>query len=431
MRTASVLMFAAASLLAPTVRAAGFGIIEQSASGLGAAFAGSAAQVNDASVQHFNPAALAELGRAEALVAVHALDVGLKFTDAGSTLPPAGLGQLPRGATSDDAGDTLIVPNLHLALPLRWGLTAGFSISTPYGLETKYQDPWIGRFQGIHSKLETLNVNPALGWRVSDWVSVGVGASWQRAKAKLTNAVMLGAATEGRARLDLDDSAWGWNAGILLTPHESLRVGLGYRSRIDQNLTGDVAVTTAAGAAVAAASGPTSAAIDMPEQGYFSVAQRLGERFTLLADASFTRWGRIQELRAIDTTNGATRDLLNFGFDDAWRFALGGEYTLNERWTLRAGLARDESPVSTGVRSVRLPDEDRRWVSVGAQWRLNGRFTLDAGYAHLFVDDAAIANTREQTGAPASFTSVVRGSYSSSVNILSAQVRYSLDDAGL
>ncbi len=427
MRTASVLTFTAASVFAASAHAAGFGIIEQSASGLGSAFAGSAAQVNDSSIQYFNPAGLGEIGRAEALFAVHALDVSLKYTDAGSTLPPAGLGQLPRGATSDDAGDTLFVPNLHLALPLRWGLTAGLSVSAPYGLKTDYEDPWVGRFQGIHSKLDTLNVNPALGWRINEIVSVGVGASWQRAKATLTNAVMLGAATEGRARLTLDDSSWGWNAGVLLTPHESMRIGVGYRSRIDQNLTGDVTVTTAAGATVAAASGPTSAAIDMPEQGYFSLAQKFGERLTLLADASFTRWGRIKELRAINTTNGATRDLLSFGFEDAWRFALGGEYVLNERWTLRAGVARDESPVSPGVRSVRLPDEDRRWLTVGAQWRLNERFTLDAAYAHIFVDDASIASTRAQTGAPASFTSVVRGSYSSSVDILSAQIRYSLD----
>lgn len=427
MRAASVLTFTALSVFATSAHAAGFGIIEQSASGLGASFAGSGAQVNDASVQYFNPAGLGELGRAEALFAVHALDVGLKYTDAGSTLPPAGLGQLPVGATSDDAGDTLIVPNLHLAMPLRWGLTAGLSVSAPYGLKTAYDDPWVGRFQGIYSKLETLNVNPALGWRVNDFLSVGAGVSWQRAKAKLTNAVMLGAATEGRARLDLDGSSWGWNAGILVTPHESLRVGVGYRSRIDQSLSGDVTVTTAGGAPVAAASGPTDAAIDMPEQGYFSVSQKIGERFTLLADASFTRWGRIRELRAINPANGVARDVLSFGFEDTWRFALGGEYWLNDRWTLRAGLARDESPVSTGTRSVRLPDEDRRWITVGAQWRLNERLTFDAAYAHILVDDARISHVRAQTGGPASFTSTVRGSYSSSVHILSAQIRYSLD----
>ncbi|MET0291506.1 MAG: outer membrane protein transport protein [Steroidobacteraceae bacterium] len=416
----------AAGALGSVTHAAGFGVIEQSASGLGAAFAGSAAQVNDASVQYFNPAGLALIERAEVSAAVHALDVGLEFTDSGSTLPPAGLGALPRGATRDDAGDTLFVPNLHVAYPFAPGLVAGLSVSVPYGLKTEYSDPWVGRFQGLFSELKTLNVNPAIAWKLSDQVSLGVGASWQKAEAELTNAVMLGAATEGRARLKGDDSAWGWNAGVLLTPHESMRIGVGYRSRIDYNLTGDAAVTTVAGAPVAAASGPASVAIDMPEQGYFSLAQKFGDRFTLLADASFTSWGRVDELRVLNPGNGATRDLLTFNFRDTWRFALGGEYVLDERWTLRAGAALDESPVPDGARNVRLPDQDRTWVTVGAQWRMNERFRFDAGYAHLFVKDATVSLARPQLGGPASFTSVVNGKYESSVNIFSLQLSYSL-----
>jgi len=427
MRHAPVLVTVAVGSFATVAHAAGFGIIEQSASGLGAAFAGSAAHVNDASVQFFNPADLAELTQPEILGALHVLDVSLKFTDTASTLPPAGLGALPRGATSDDAGSTLLVPNLHVAFPLPSGLVAGLSVSTPYGLKTSYTDPWVGRFQGLYSKLDTLNVNPALGWRINDFVSVGAGVSWQRATATLTNAVMLGAATEGRARLELDDTAWGWNAGVLITPHESMRVGVGYRSKIGYTLDGDTTVTGPTGATIAAVSGATQADIDMPEQGYFSVAQKLGSRFTLLFDANFTRWGRIQALRALNATSGQPRDVLNFGFTSTWRFALGGEYVLDDRWTLRAGAARDESPVARGTRSVRLPDADRTWATVGAQYRWNGHFTFDAGYAHLFVNDGAIASVRTPQGAPASFTSAVVGQYSSSVNILSAQVRYTFD----
>ena len=424
MRHLPVLVALAAGTFASVAHAAGFSLIEQSASGMGAAFAGSASQVNDASVQYFNPAGLAELRHPEITGVLHAIDLSLKFTDTGSVLPPAGLGALPRGAVSDDAGGTLLVPNLHLALPLRWGLVAGLSVSSPYGLKTTYDDPWVGRFQGIYSKLETLNVNPALGWRINEFVSIGGGVSWQRATATLTNAVMLGAATEGRARLEVDDSAWGWNAGVLVTPHDTMRVGLGYRSKVGYTLGGDTTVTGPTGAAIAAVSGPTQADIDMPEQGYFSLSQKIGSRFTLLFDASLTRWGRIQSLRALNSATGAARDVLDFGFTDTWRYALGGEYVLGERWTLRAGAARDESPVALGTRTVRLPDADRTWASVGAQYRWSEHFTFDAGFAHIFINDAGIAATRTPQGAPASFTSVVAGEYSSSVNILSAQVRY-------
>lgn len=425
MRRTTVLALAGCCSFAGLAHGAGFGVIEQSSSGLGAAFAGSAAQANDASIQYFNPAGLALLSGAEVSAAIHALDVRLKFNDGGSVLPPAGLGQLPRGATTDDAGDVLYVPSLHAALPLTTSLTAGLSVSVPYGLKTDYSDPWVGRFQGILSELKTININPALGWRVNERLAVGVGVSYQIADAELTNAVMLGAGTEGRARLEGDDEGWGWNAGVLLLPREGTRLGLGYRSKIDYRLSGEVSVATLAGTPIPAASGPAALDLPVPEQAYLSLAQAIGPRFTLLADVSYTRWGRIEELRVVSPASGATRDVLTFAFDDTWRFALGGEWVQNDRWTLRAGVARDASPVSDPARTVRLPDEDRTWLTLGAQWRATERFRIDAAYARIMVADADIAITRSQTGAPASFTSVVRGSYDSSVNIFSLQFGYS------
>jgi long-chain fatty acid transport protein len=419
-----ILLLAALGAAGSTAHGAGFGLIEQSASGLGASFAGSAANVNDASVQYFNPAGLALLDRPQVSVAVHALDVNLKFTNAGSTLPPAGLGQLPAGATGDDAGDLLWVPNLHVAWPIGERFVAGLSVSSPYGLKTEYQDPWIGRFQGLFTELKTININPSLGYRLNDKVALGVGISYQLADATLSNAVMLAAATEGRARLELDDAGWGWNLGLLFTPQDGTRVGVGYRSKVALNLAGDLTVTTLTGTVLAPAGGAATAAIDLPAQAYLSLAQALSPRFTLLADVSWTRWGVVQQLRAVNPATGGLRDVLNFGFEDKWRFALGGELALNEAWTLRAGAARDGSPVDDVHRTVRLPDDSRTWFTVGAQWRASERLHLDAGYAHLFVSDAPIALTRPQQNAPASFASTVRGAYSSSVDIVSLQLTY-------
>lgn len=413
----------ACAMAAGAAHGAGFALIEQSASGVGASFAGSAAHAADASIQYFNPAGLVLLTRPQASLAVHAIDLGMEFRDSGSTLPPAGLGQLPSGAIRADAGDLLWVPDLHVAWPLGDRIVAGLSVSAPYGLKTEYDDPWVGRFQGLLTELKTINVNPSVGLRVNDHFAIGVGVSWQRADAELTHAVMLGAATEGRARLEVDDSGWGWNIGVLFTPLEGTNVGLGYRSRVGYDLTGELTVS-AGGTVLPAAGGPTTARIDMPEQAYLSLSQAIGERFTLLADVSWTGWGAVQELRALDPATGAPRDVLHFAFRDRWRYALGGEYQLNPRWMLRAGVARDGSPVDDTHRSVRLPDKDRTWLSVGTRWQPKDQLAIDAGYAHLFVSDAPVDLTRPQLNGPATFTSTVRGRYDSAVDIFSLQVTW-------
>src|SRR5689334_9724767 len=103
----SALTTAAVVLCAPHItHAGGFALLEQTASGVGDAYAGVGASGDDVSSMYFNPATLALLGAPQAALGIAAIDIQAKFSDRGSTLPLAGAGLLPRGSTHDDAGDT-------------------------------------------------------------------------------------------------------------------------------------------------------------------------------------------------------------------------------------------------------------------------------------------------------------------------------------
>jgi len=418
------LLFGAALCASSTVHAAGFSLLEQTGSGIGYAYAGAAASADDASAMFFNPAALSLLDSPQAAFAAHAINLQTKFRDNGSTLPLAGLGALPRGATRDDAGDLIPLANAYFAWPLNERLAFGLAVNTPFGLKTEYEDPWVGRFQGIRSKLTTINANPAFSFRLSDVVSIGAGANYQHAHAELTNAVLLGPATEGRARVDAGDEAWGWNAGIIFSFPSNTRIGMSYRSDMEFALEGDTSVTTLSGASVATASGPTTVDITFPDSANFSVAQGITDALEIRADIGWMKWSKVGTVFAVNSTTGAARDVLHFGFKDTKRIALGLNYKHDDRWTFRAGTAWDESPVDDEVRTVRLPDADRYWVTTGVRWQPTDQWMVDAAYAHLFVKDADIALTRAQTGAPASFSSTVLGSYDSSVDIVSLQLTW-------
>jgi long-chain fatty acid transport protein len=427
MRGMPALLVAAAGsglALAPPAHAAGFALIEQSASGMGSAFAGSAASAEDASAQFFNPASLTLLSAPEVSAAAHAIHLRAAFSDRGSMLPPAGLGALPTGATRADAGDWLPVPNLYAASPLGERLAAGIAVNAPFGLKTEYPDGWIGRFQGIKSQLVTVNTNPSLAWRVNERLALGVGADFQHAHAELTNAVMLGPGLEGRARIDARDDAWGWNAGALLTVPGGARLGVGYRSKLAFKLDGTTGVQGPGGVPLPQAGGATQVRLTMPDSAYLSLAQPVGDRLELLADASWTHWSLVREVSAEDPASGVPRDVLRFEFRDTWRGALGVRFRASETWTLRAGVAYDQSPVRAAARTVRLPDADRRWIAVGARWQPAPRIAVDAAYARLFVGTPSIDLVRGQYGAPAAFASLVSGTYDSSVDLVSAQLTY-------
>jgi long-chain fatty acid transport protein len=375
---------------------------------------------------YFNPATLSLLGAPQAAIGIAAIDIQAKFDDRGSTLPLAGAGLLPRGSTHDDAGDTIPLPSAYFGMPLGERLAFGFGVNAPFGLKTDYNDPWVGRFQGIRSKLYTVNANPAVSFKVNDMLSLGLGLDYQYANAELTNAVILGLGTEGRARLKVDDSAWGWNAGALFQLPSQTRIGVSYRSHLDYHLSGNTTVTTLAGTTIPTVSGPTTASIRFPDSAEISIAQPLGNGFELRADASWIHWNTIDSIVARDSATGLPRDILQFRFKNTKRYALGAAYKMNEQWTFRAGTAYDESPVQDAFRTVRLPDDDRVWATVGARWQPTQQLMFDAGYAHLFVHGATINTARTQLGgAPAAaFTSVVTGNYDNAVNILSLQATY-------
>ena len=321
------------------------------------------------------------------------------------------------------------MPNFYFVMPIGDRLNFGVGVNAPFGLKTEYDDTWAGRFQGIKSDLKTYNINPSLSFKVSETFAIGAGLNYQHLDVDLTNAVVLGFNTEGRAELKADDDAWGWNVGVLFQPAPSTKVGASYRSKLEYTLDGTTTVTTASGTVVPTASGPTRADVTLPDSFSLSLAQKLNDQWELLADATFTRWSKINRINIVNSTDGTLRDSLVLDFDDTWRYSVGVNYKLNEGWTLKGGVALDQSPVKgASSRSVRLPDNDRTWVSIGAAMKIKQSGKLDFGYSHLFIKDADINFTRSQqapgftTPTPAPGTaSTVAGSYTGSVDIFSVQ----------
>ena len=91
---------------------------------------------------------------------------------------------------------------------------------------------------------------------------------------------------------------------------------------------------------------------------------------------------------------------------------------------LKLGLAYDKSPVTDLYRTATLPDSDRTWIAIGGKYQATKQFTLDFGYAHIFIKDASIDQRRGVGTAP--FQGNVVGNYSNpSVDIISVQATYS------
>src|SRR5450631_2954626 len=148
-----------------------------------------AAVAEDASTIYFNPAGMSRLPGTQIAGAASLICPSAKFSDSGSLPSGSPPFTQPLGGSGGDAGSCAVVPALYLAVPIDKQWAVGLGVNAPFGLKTEYDSNWIGRFQGVESKLDTININPAVSFKASDMVTVGGGVSWQRVKATLTQQV--------------------------------------------------------------------------------------------------------------------------------------------------------------------------------------------------------------------------------------------------
>ena len=418
--------------------AAGFALIEQSASGVGNAFAGAAASAEDATTIFFNPAGMTRLPGKQALVAVHAIGASVNFTNQGSTLAPPQPATPLTGGNGGNAGSWSYIPNLYLSWQLNDSLWLGLGVNAPFGLQTDYAQGWVGRYQALNSDLITVNINPSIGYKVNDVVSLGLGLSAQRAEATLSKAIDIGTICSNTPGLctgpgltpqsvdaaqELNANAWGYgfNLGALFQIASDMRVGVSYRSRINYTLSGTSTFSNVPAPLNTNPQLQTSAAtagLTVPDSASLSVFQIFDEKWDMMADMTWTHWSVFNQL-VVQFANGAPSSVTTEGWRDTWRFSLGLNYKPDEKWKIRTGLAWDQTPVpSPTLRTARIPDNARTWLAVGASWYFTKGASLDFGYAHLFVANTSIDHTEPAAG-------VLIGTYSSSVNIASLQVAYS------
>lgn len=374
--------------------AAAFQLWEQNASGLGTAFAGSAAVADNASTGFFNPAGLTQLSGFQLSAGVSGVGPSYKFRNEGST--PVG------GGNGGDAGSWSAVPNAYLSWQLTPNLALGFGISSPFGLSTKYDDNWVGRFHAQKSEIKTVNYNPSIAYRVNDKVSLGFGINYQTIDAELTSAA---GAPFGFSRLKGDDAAWGWNTGALFTLSPAMRVGVSYRSSIKYTLEGN--------ATTAVSSTPVRADVELPDTYILSVWQQVSDRWEAMGDLSYTRWSTLKSLDVISRNSGARLTSETFNYDNSWRIAWGAAYKAAEALKLKFGIAYDRTPVSDSDRSARVPDNDRLWLSLGGQWNGGSYGKVDVGYAYLYVKDPSINQTKGGV--------LLRGEYDAGAHVVGLQ----------
>lgn len=404
------------------VYAAGFALIEQNASGMGNAYAGAAAVAEDASTIFFNPAGMTYIDGTQAVGAVHFIKPRTSFDNDGSI---AANGGRPLGDDGPDAGDLAIVPNFYWMTAINPSVKVGVGVNVPFGLKTEYDDEWLGRFQADKSELKTININPSIAFKLNEKFSLGLGVSAMRAEATLTRSVNFGPFGEGAVKVEGDDWGFGYNLGLIYQVTNNTRLGFAYRSEVKQKLDGDAKFDRPAGLPApflaATADGKVKAKVDLPASFSVSAFSQINSKWDLMGDVTWTEWSNFEELRVV-RDSGATLTVTPENWHNTMRYSVGVNYHYSDILKLRAGIAYDEEAIKTEYRTPRIPGNDRKWLSLGASYKISDMSIIDIGYSHLFISNTKIDDDQTAVSPTSPFNNGrVRGDYEASVDILSLQ----------
>ncbi|CTQ59477.1 OmpP1/FadL family transporter [Roseibium album] len=402
----------ALSIAASGAHAGAFAIREQSAYFQGTSFAGYGTSGETISAMYWNPASLIGAQQGWSMEAHGSLII--PNSEINGTLTGGAVGTSSIG--SGDIGLDAFVPATYISYRPDDKWVFGVGINSPFGLTTKPNQNWAAQFYSRSSRVFSINVNPNVAYKINDMFAVAVGFQVQYLDVSLKSAdATSGAGFPRSNEISGDGFGVGVTAGVTIKPIEGTEIGIGYRSGVGHDLSGQLFA------------GGTRAGINLgvvtPDMVNISAKQKITDKIRLLGTVEWTNWSRLKSPVATSSITGSTLTTLHFNYDDGWFFSVGGEYDYNDKLTFRAGLGYEISPIDEAIRSTRLPDNNRWWLSAGASYNFSKHIAFDLGFTHIITESTGINIDSSHQDFNAAF-GTYKADVDSNVNILSASLRY-------
>lgn len=421
----AALTLALVPFVAREARAAGFMVRERSAESVGMIYAGDASRADEAATVFNNPAGMMHLAGPEVELGAAVVFPSIHFSGSATAA-----GTIPiSGSQGGEAGLNTVIPNFYAVMNLTDNLRLGLAVTAPFGNTVDYREGWVGRYQTIKTEALSADINPNIAWRINDKVSIGAGISAQWLKIEQSAAIpqflILGAPVPD-AEFLFKGASWnvGFNAGILLEPNSTTRLGFTYRSGVDHKLTGTLDYT-GANPALGLVNGPaTGTGLNMPGTAAASFTHDWTPQWSASAELQYNQWGSFKQVQVF---SAAPTPLVEpEHYRNSWVISAGAVYHATSQLALRGGIGWDQSPVTTQFRTVGIPDADRYMVGVGAGYAVAPGAVVDFGYAHYFGLRPTPITGSVNSVDPITGAVVLTGNFHNSLDYIALSFRYAL-----
>ncbi|PLX84590.1 MAG: transporter [Desulfuromonas sp.] len=407
----AVLFFSAAQ-----AHSSGYAVYTHGAAALGQGNAVTA-HGSDPSVVFFNPALLNGLEGTQVLLGTTLIFPSREFE---SDLSGRRL----------ETDSTVFTPStLYISHKLNEQFSAGLGVFNPFGLGTKWDEDWEGRYITTESTLKTFNINPALSYRVAPRLTLAAGLDILLLDATLekrlkSSSLGIPLSFDIGQKFDGDGTGLGYNLGLALRINDDFTFGASYRSKVEVDIEGEATFTFPAGLPDGIPSGKQppvdgKSDITLPQQFHAGICYEGLEDLTLETGLRWEGWSDFERLKiALETGQTDTTDR---DWKDVFAYNIGARYRLSPGASVLAGYLYGNTPVPDKTFDPTIPDSDAHVFSIGSELTLR-RFKVAASYAYQLFEDR-----KKKNAVPLSSAEPIDkadGSYESDLHMLGASVTY-------
>lgn len=295
----------------------------------------------------------------------------------------------PSGLVESNGESPVPVPNFSAAWHVPDSpLAVNINVTAPFGLETKWP---IGNFSGsptdpTHTKVELINLNPNLVYRLGPDTSIAVGADYYYLRETVFDT--------GVTALEGDGAEWGWNVAFIHRAGD-WTLGGSYRSSVEMDVTGTFGLPFGSQALQLPAGTvlPAKTGIEFPAMLQLGIHYAVDERWSVEFDLERTYWSSFDQLdisakHPIMGWTLVTSDVNNW--DDSNAYRLGIRYRSDALNTWRFGYTYDQTPQPELYFSARVPDADRHLFSVGYGRQLTDTLSVDLAYMYVRFEERTV-----------------------------------------
>lgn len=402
-------------------------IPDAAAVGMGGAFTGDA---DRPSAVYYNPAGITQMGTE--------ISAGFTFLQPEIEYKPLS------GNAVEMNRDDYVFPNVYVSTPIiKDKLYIGIGENSDFGSGNDWSGKGLYSFTAPYMEKDSMSNQDYMlvaAYKINDQFSFGAGAIDDQSEVEDYKLINQLDGNIANALFKANDNAWGYTLAGMFKLNDQNQFGLTYKSPIHHTYEGELYLQNLDSgpldlAPVFGGTSTTTKAVQkltMPQSVTLGYSVKPTSKLKINFDLEWTDWSNTkQEITSFPNATTLQQTVLGLAnpaqprdWTSVWSESIGAEYSLTDRFRIRAGYVHHQTPVPEATFDTQFPDSDSNSYTAGFGFDITKNITVDVGYVAVFYVARNVVNTVGSELNPIGDSVNLSGKYREFINIASASLTY-------